>query len=301
MSSRILIATLATLIGLTPFIFQSTASATPRTIEVQGHRGARARLPENTLPAFAYALRLGVDVLEMDLGITKDGHLVVNHDHSVNPDICQYEDGRPLKKAIEIHSLTLDEIKKFDCGSKRHKDYPNQNPVPGAKIPTLDEVFMLAYAARSSSGKPVEFNVETKYTKILFWENPVRASVFAKLVVDKIKQYGLLDRVVIQSFDNQPLREARKIDPRVRISALSKNPVENLAKTAKNLKANFISPQYNQITAKEVAAIHKAGARVIPWTPNDEKAWQALIDMKVDGIITDDPEALIRYLESHSR
>ncbi len=111
-------------------------------IEVQGHRGCRALRPENSLIAFEYAMDLGVDVLEMDLALSKDGHLVISHDPRINALICLDHEGKPVdpKQAPFIHELTLDQIKQYDCGSK---DYPRfKNQVHSAtKIPTLDEVF----------------------------------------------------------------------------------------------------------------------------------------------------------------
>src|SRR5262245_6446495 len=117
---------------------------------VQGHRGARAHRPENTLPAFAYALEIGVDVLELDLAVTRDGVLIVSHDPYVDDARC-----RPIgvptaggASRSEIRSLTLDEVKRFDCGH--------------TTMPTLAEVFQMVTESPLPAAKHVRFNIETK-------------------------------------------------------------------------------------------------------------------------------------------
>src|SRR3989442_6438062 len=115
------------------------AIATAGPILVHGHRGARAMRPENTIPAFEYAIQAGVDVLELDMAVTKDDVLVVSHDPLLNPEICK---GPGTPRAIR--TLTLAELRQWDCGALRNLKFPKQTPVPGARIPTLDEVFALA-------------------------------------------------------------------------------------------------------------------------------------------------------------
>src|SRR5580704_5957308 len=125
-------------------------SDNPRIL-VHGHRGARARRPENTLPAFRYAIEQGVDVLELDVAVTKDNVAVVSHDPLINATICSGP-----KTGIAIHTLTLAELRQYDCGGKQNPNFATQVPVPGTRVPTLDEVFDLG------RGNAVEFNVETK-------------------------------------------------------------------------------------------------------------------------------------------
>ena len=127
------------------FGFAAVASAMPlmgsndRRILVHGHRGARARRPENTLPAFRYAIEQGVDVLELDVAVTKDNVLVVSHDPLINATICSGP-----KTGIPIHTLTLAELNQYDCGAKQNPAFQTQVPVSGTRVPKLDEVFDLA-------------------------------------------------------------------------------------------------------------------------------------------------------------
>jgi glycerophosphoryl diester phosphodiesterase len=124
------------------------------SILVHGHRGARAVRPENTLPAFEYAIQIGVDVLELDVAVTKDNVLVVSHDPRMNADYCTPPAG--WKGTNVIREMTLEQLKLWDCGAKVNPKFPRQVAVPGTRVPTLDEVYALA-----GRGK-FEFNVETK-------------------------------------------------------------------------------------------------------------------------------------------
>src|SRR5688572_16254359 len=117
----------------------STFTPAAGQVLVHGHRGARAVLPENTLPAFEYAIQIGVDALELDLAVTKDNVLVVSHDPTINGTICQGGEAH-----IPIRHLTLAQLRKYDCGARRNPAYPQQKPVPGTRIPTLDQVLELA-------------------------------------------------------------------------------------------------------------------------------------------------------------
>src|ERR1041385_2049504 len=126
-------------------------SEPPRPVQVHGHRGARAMRPENTIPAFEYAIAAGVDVLELDMAVTRDNVVVVSHDPYLAPPICT----GPAPRAV-IRQLTLAEVKQWDCGGTQNRAVPKQQTVPGTRIPTLDEVFALAHKGK------FDFNIETK-------------------------------------------------------------------------------------------------------------------------------------------
>lgn len=268
-------------------------AATP--IEVQGHRGARAVLPENTLPGFDYALSIGVDTLELDLGVTKDGHVIVFHDPYVAPSRCQ-RGGKRLTRKIPFRTLTLAEVKRFDCGALPHERFPKQKRIAGVKIPTLDEVFELVKKSKHPAAKSVEFNIETKSFPAHPELTPAPAA-FAKKVVAVVKKHGMARRTIVQSFDYRTLAATKKLEPKIRIAMLQPDGLVPLVPVAKSLGAEIVSPHHEWITKAEVAKLRKAGIRVIPWTANDQKAWARLVELGVDGIITDDPAALIAYLE----
>ncbi len=126
-------------------LLSACLDAAPK-IQVHGHRGARAVRPENTIPAFEYAIAAGADVLELDLAVTKDNQLVVSHDLHMNRKICRGPEGETA-----IRALTLAEIRAWDCGALKNPEFPRQQTVPGTRMPTLDEVFALAPRVRLSS------------------------------------------------------------------------------------------------------------------------------------------------------
>ena len=254
-------------------------------ILVQGHRGARALRPENTIPAFEYAISVGVDVLELDVAVTKDNVLVVSHDPVLEPPICS----GPRPRAV-IHELTLDEVRQYDCGSQQNPSFPKQVPVPGTRVPTLDEVFALA--ARGS----FEFNVETKSFPNRPGYTPP-PDEFARMLLDEIRRHHLEERVIVQSFDFRTLHAMKTLAPEIRLAALYQGKPRDFVDIAASAGAGIVSPYFRLVTPDQVKAAHDAGLQVIPWTADTPADWDRLIEAGVDAIITDDPAALIEYLK----
>jgi glycerophosphoryl diester phosphodiesterase len=264
---------------------QALIAADQPRIRVHGHRGARAVRPENTIPAFRYAIELGADVLEMDMAVTRDGVLVISHDPVLHAPVCS----GPKPSAV-IHELTLAEVREWDCGAVKNPLFPLQTPIPGTRVPTLDDVFQLAPLGK------FEYNIETKSSpdKPGYTPSPEE---FARLVLAKIRQYGIEKRVILQSFDFRTLAAMRKLAPEIRLSALTETDKRDFpAIAAEAANAEIISPEFRLVTPAKVEAAHKAGLRVAPWTVNTEADWDKMIESKVDAIITDNPAALIDYL-----
>lgn len=290
----------------------------PASIEVHGHRGARASRPENTIPAFEFAISAGVDALELDMSVTKDNVIVISHDPVVHPPVC----GGPQARAI-IHDLTLAELKQWDCGAVRNPEFPDQQAIPGTRMPTLDEVFALAPKGT------FRFNIETKIMARRVSESELTAMLkrvgvdpesaqgkdvratysslgpdvtpppeeFARMVLEKIRQYHLEKRVILQSFDFRTLHAMKALAPEIQLSALYGGPARDFVEIAREAGAQIISPTYRLVTADQVKAAHAAGLQVIPWTANKPADWDRLIAAGVDAIITDDPAGLIHYLK----
>lgn len=256
---------------------------TPRIL-VHGHRGARARRPENTIPAFKYAIEQGVDVLELDVAVTKDGIAVVSHDPLINATICSGP-----KTGIPIHTLSLAELHEYDCGAKRNPNFATQVPVPGTHIPTLDEVFDL------SRGTKVWFNVETK----IFADHPEYTpgpEEFTQMILDLMRKHGIEKRVILQSFDPRTLRVMKKLDPSIPRAALFETD-RDWPEVAREFEATLYSPDYHLVTKERVAQAHASGLQVVPWTVDKQEDWQKMVDAKIDAIITDDPASLIAWLK----
>lgn len=258
----------------------------PSRILVHGHRGARARMPENTLPAFEYAIQQGVDALEMDMAVTKDNVIVISHDPILETPVCTGP-----RNGVVIHTLTLAEVRQWDCGAVQNPKFTTQKAVPGTRMPTLDDVFQLA-------GKgSFDYNIETKS----FPERPEYTpppDEFARMVLEKVRHYQLEKRVILQSFDFRTLVAMRKLAPGIRLSALTEMDPRSFTTIAKEAaNAEIVSPYYKLVTANKVAEAHAAGIQVVPWTVNETADWDKLIEAKVDAIISDDPAALIAHLK----
>jgi glycerophosphoryl diester phosphodiesterase len=253
-------------------------------IKIHGHRGARAVLPENTLPAFEHAIEAGADAIELDLAVTRDNVLVVSHDPVLNPAICRSPGGSSI-----IRELTLEQLRRWDCGALQNPEFPHQKPVPGARIPTLDEV--LALAPRGD----FLFNIETKISpdKPQFTPSPEE---FARLVLEAVRRRGLVWRVMLQSFDFRTLHAMRKLAPEIPLAALYGRGERDFVSVAREAGAGIIAPHYALVTPEKVKAAHRNGLQVVPWTANDEEVWATLVAAGVDAIITDDPAGLIGYL-----
>ena len=270
-------------------------AAFAQQIKVHGHRGARALRPENTPAAFRYAIDNGVDVLELDLAVTKDKVLVVSHHPAISTDKPSYPGERMCSgphDGMPIYQQTLAEIRQYDCGSRTLKEFPKQIAVPGEKIPTFEEVLDLALSSN------VELNVETK----IFPAKPELTpgpEEFTQLVLTAIRKKHMEKRVILQSFDFRTLEVMKRLDPSIRRAALWSGPEKDFVKVAKSSSSTMLSPVYPLVTAEQVAAAHGIGFQVVPWTANKPEEWKKLVDAKVDAIISDDPKALIDWLKNN--
>jgi len=268
-------------------------------IDLQAHRGGRGLLPENSIPAFLHALDLGVTTLEMDVAINAQGHVVVSHEPWMSASICSHGDGRDVtedeEKSLRIYAMSDEEVAAFDCGSRGHPDYPRQQAMPVAK-PLLSDVFQTVAAhaeavERHASFGQVLFNIEIKSL-------PEGDRIFHPLVMEfaealyrVVSEYNVVEQTTIQSFDTRALEAMHEIDPQISISLL----VENEQGLEQNLaRISFIpqiySPDHKLLDRDQIDAAHAQDIKVIPWTVNDEKTMRKLVDMGVDGLITDYPD-----------
>ena len=260
-----------------------------QTIQVHGHRGARALRPENTLPAFEYAITQGVDALELDMAVTRDNVIVVSHDPVLEAPVCT----GPAPKAV-IRELTLAQVREWDCGAKPNPAFPKQQAVPGTRVPTLEEVFALA-----PKGKFL-FNIETK----IFPQKPELTpppEEFARMVLAAVRKHHLEARVVLQSFDFRTLIAMKALAPEIKLSALYEGAAKDFVVIGKEAGAGIVSPLARLVTPEQVKAAHAAGLEVLPWTVNTPSEWERLANAGVDGIISDDPAALIAWLKANGK
>lgn len=263
-----------------------------KKVEIHGHRGFRGLYPENTITAFKEAVKIGVDAIELDVVISKDSQVVVSHEPWFNHKICSEPNGERVKtrKQHNLYKLDYKEIRKYDCGKRGHKDFPDQKAIPEYK-PLLSEVIdsIEAYC-KENKLPPVQYNIEIKSSKLgdrKYHPSPKKLAVLVSNVLDK---YKIKDRFLIQSFDVRSLQAIHLLEPEIRIGLL----VFNAGSVKHNInKLGFTPYMYNPalklVKAKTVRQAHEKGAKVIIWTVNSEKDMKKLIKLGVDGLITDYP------------
>jgi glycerophosphoryl diester phosphodiesterase len=293
--------------------------AKPRTILVHAHRGGRAFRPENTLAAFEYGIEVGADVLELDLACTRDDVLVVSHSpFMTQPEVEDPEmraelarerqcEGPLLPPGSAIRALTLAEVKQYDCGARTVAAFRQQVTVPGARIPTFDEVLELASKGTSGFGG-IQLNVEVKSFPAYPELTPLPEE-FARMVNEAVARRGLESEVIVQSFDFRVLDAMRKVNPGIRLAALFgqsrydalmgiDEPDKSFEGIARRTGAEILAPDECLVTLEEVAWAHGMGLQVVPYTVNDEAGWRRMADARVDAIITDDPAGLLVWLRA---
>lgn len=275
-----------------------------RPFEIQGHRGCRGLYPENTLPAFTEALRLGIRTLELDVVVTADKQLLVSHEPWLSHEICNGENGSEIASEEEgmkynLYKLTLEEIRKFDCGSKPHPRFPLQKKMSVGK-PSLTEVIdrCSSYAEWNKTG-PVFYNIELKSSPE--WDGIYHPAPeeFTALLLQVLRDKGILRRAVLQSFDYRILKVMKQLEPSLRLSALAEEPV-SLKQVVDSLGfvPDIFSPYHAWINTAMISEWHQREVKVIPWTVNDEASMQRVYDLGADGLITDYPDKALEYFKS---
>ncbi|MGJ4926502.1 glycerophosphodiester phosphodiesterase [Bradyrhizobium sp. HKCCYLS2038] len=288
--------------------------------DIEAHRGGRGLFPENTLQAFTAALAMGVDTLELDTGVTRDGVLVVSHERRLNPDLARDASGNyvapPGRPLLE---LSLAEVQSYDVGQIRPgsdyaKQFPDQKVLSGdvpPRIPTLKEVIDLV---RLFGNEHVKLNIETKLDPDHPGEAP-DPERFVTLLLGLIEAEHFAGRVMIQSFDWRTLQLVQQRAPQIPTVYLSLqrgkaptvslteatrwtagfNPADHggsLPRTIHAAGGKVWSPYFADVTPELIREAHALGLSVVVWTVNKPEDITRLIDGGVDGIISDRPDLL---------
>jgi glycerophosphoryl diester phosphodiesterase len=284
--------------------------------DLVGHRGTRGLVPENTLPAFATALSLGVTALELDTAITKDGVIVISHDQALNPDITRDKAGKWLENhGTLIKSLTFDELQQYDVGrlnpnTKYARAFPEQKAVDGTRIPKLADLFAMV---KKSKNEKVRFNIEIKVSPIKPGET-LSPETSAAMVVDLIRKEEMEGRASIMSFDWRTLQAVQKIAPAIPTVYLSAQQrfLDNIAenkpegspwtagfqykdhgsvpKMVKAAGGRIWSPYFSDLTEAKLKEAHGLGIKIVVWTVNEPVKIKKMLDLGVDGLISDRPD-----------
>lgn len=292
---------------------ERTASA----VDLQGHRGARGLHPENTLEGFAAALAIGVTTLEMDVGVTRDGVVVVHHDERLNPDTTRGPDGSWLAPPTPaLQELTWTELSRYDVGRLRPASayagrFATQRGRDGVRIPRLVDVLRMAEATTAGT---IRYNVETKLSP-LSPELTLAPAEFADHVRSVLQQAGVVPRTTVQSFDWRTLRHLHASAPEIATACLSSEDPESdtigrgqpgpspwnagldvddhggsTPRLVHAAGCAIWSPDHHDIHAERLREAHGLGLQVIVWTVNEPQTIRDMLDLGVDGIISDYPD-----------
>lgn len=285
--------------------------------DLQGHRGARGLWPENTLPAYQAAWQIGVSTLELDVGISSDGVVVVSHDRALNPEITRDAQGQWIAAPLLVNSLSLKTLQSFDVGrinpvSAYAQRFTQQTPLDGTRMPTLAQVF------ETFQSTALHFNIETKISP----DHPdetVSPRVFVDKLLAVVHAHGMAQRVIVQSFDWRTLALVQQLAPGVRTACLTAQqpwtdnispqtgrprwtgPVAaqdhaNVPSMVRAAGGSIWSPYFGDLTVALVTQAHSLGLQVIPWTVNTATELHNVIAMGVDGLISDYPDLAVATL-----
>lgn len=285
-----------------------------RSFDLQAHRGGRGLAPENTLAAFSHAAAMGVDTLELDIGLSADGVPVVSHDTRLNPDHTRDAQGRWLPaQGAPIRSLTLAQLQAYDVGrldpaTAYGRQFATQQPRDGERIPTLAQLFARMQAQGATR---VRFNIETKIDPTKPDETAAPEPMVRALLAE-IERAGVASRVTVQSFDWRTLALVGRLAPHLpRAYLTSARTLRDSRWTAGLAAADFgstprlvkaaaangpgpviWSPAFADLTPEALREAHALGIAVLPWTVNQRADMARLVDWGVDGLITDYPDVL---------
>ncbi len=265
--------------------------------DIQGHRGCRGLMPENTIAAMLTALDLGVTTIEMDVVVSKDNKIVVSHEPWFAAEITTKPDGSFIKPAeamqYNIFQMNYDEIAKYDVGLKPHPRFPKQQKVKAIK-PLLADLFDSVAENMKIRRRPFPyFSIETKCLPAGDGRFHPKPAEFVELLMAVIIEKQLQERVIIQSFDFRTLKYLHEKYPTIKTSMLIEDSDVNDFEGQLNrlgYTPEIYSPNHTLVNEELVKQCHDKGMKIIPWTVNDKKQINKLKKMGVDGIITDYPD-----------
>jgi glycerophosphoryl diester phosphodiesterase len=276
-------------------------------IDAQAHRGGMGLYPENSIPAFKNSLDLGANTLEMDLCVTKDGKVVLSHDPAFEARYTTKPDGKEMKRGEEpyVYHLTYDEIAKYDVGMRSVRSWPEKACVPAVKPLLTDVITFVENYTKENGLTPVKYNIEIKsdYTCSNGEEGRdwPEYKEFVDICAPVIASFGLGDRLIVQSFDDRALNYLHEKYPEFTLSYLIRDHDTDFDKFMGllNFTPEWLSPNFAAVTPEFLAEAAKRGMKVVTWTVDQPEDLQRMIDLKVDAIITNYPDRLLKLLEEN--
>lgn len=275
-------------------------------MKIHGHRGARGLYPENTIIGFVEAIKMGVDVLEMDVVISGDGLVVVSHEPWMHQDICTLPNGSPISpteaKDHNLYQMPYETIKQYDCGLLLHPRFEQQQKLPACKPLLSDVIDVCEKYCKLHNLPEVGYNIETKCTPAgdgIYHPNP---ETFAQLLVDVLIQKNVLNRSFIQSFDIRTLQylKRKKVAVSMVFLAEYKASVIHYINTL-GFTPDVLSPFYKLIDENMVTQCKQNNIALIPWTVNHIGDIEQMYIFGVDAIISDYPHIAIELINKLSK
>lgn len=291
-------------------VLGSTGISLSQGIDIQAHRGGMALYPENTIVAMLNAMDWGVNTLEMDLSISQDKQVVVSHEQVMDHRYVTTPCGKSFTKADEknykLYKMPYDSIVKYDTGIKGDPRFTQRKKVPAHK-PLLSDLIdeTEAYARKNSLPLPY-YNIEIKSSEKIDNVYAPDYKEFTDLALGVLLQKNIVDRLVIQSFDTRTLNYIHEQYPQIRLSYLVSNQMVSFGDAMSELKfiPEILSPDYTIVNKQLVKAVHKKGMKILPWTVDKPEDIQNMVDLKVDGFITNYPDRavkLVRFSKKYKR
>ena len=199
-----------------------------------------------------------------------------------------------MRSPLPLRELTASEIATFDCGGTGNPLFPEQELIPGTRIPTFEQVLHWRKAHSPQTSLNIEIKVECPVAGLI--PDP---KLFVDVVLGLVRKYGALSKVMVQSFDLRIVSEALRLEPGLRTACLFETNAD-FAEVTEKIGSRIAAPHFPLVTPSNVKLSHDKGIAVIPWTVNKPADWGQLIAAGVDGIITDYPRRLIAYLSTQT-
>jgi glycerophosphoryl diester phosphodiesterase len=271
-----------------------TLTVSAQKFDLQGNRGARGIMPENTVAGMLRALELGVSTLTMNAVISKDKQVVLSQEPYFNHEFSTQPNGKPItlktQKTFNIYKMDYEEVKKFDVGTKIHNRFPYQQKYPAYK-PLLEETIIAVedFVKTNKLPKP-EYSIETKTIPKGDNEFHPEPPEFVELIMAVVNKYKLAKRVTIQSIDHRTLQYLHEHYPKIKTSLMVDEKVDFVQNMEDlGFKPTVYSPTSALVGKGLVDRCHEAGVKIIPWTVNTVKDMKEMIALGVDGVVTDYP------------
>lgn len=290
------------LLNLSICLLVTYSAINAQKIDIQAHRGGMALYPENTIVAMLNAMDWGVNTLELDLNITKDNKVLVSHEQVMDHNYVTTPEGKSFTKAEEknyiLYTMPYDSIRKYDTGIKGDPRFTQRKKIATCKPLLCDLIDATEAYARSNNMPLPHYNIEIKSSEKKDKTYSPEYKEFVELAMDVILKKNIADRLMIQSFDTRTLTYLHERYPQIKLSYLVSKNMVSLEEALSKLTfvPEILSPDFVLVNNKLVQEAHKKGMKILPWTVDKLEDIQRMMNLKVDGLITNYPNRAIQLI-----